>query len=260
MPTEPNNADDELLLQGRLLDRVMRQLPPDVILVGGQALGFWMARFGISAQGAVVTADADVIGTVTDARELARRLNARVDLPRKTARTSLVAQVRIPGPGGREGNVDVLHLLFADGGLQKCGVFTRKVIAGSLSFDMGDGQVLRVMAPIDMLESRIHNLAGLHDRKGEHVATQARWAIQVAKAALFSHASASEEHASRIGSLLQRLFQLAKSASGRRAYRQHGVDVLEAIDADLLEAMVPACAPQLVAVRALQEERQTGRS
>ncbi|MDH0866756.1 hypothetical protein [Mitsuaria sp. GD03876] len=258
MTTQPSIPDDEAPLNGVLLERVLTSLPPGVILVGGQALGFWMNRFGIPTEGAAVTADADVIGSVADAQEIARRLRARIELPRKTARTSLVAQVRIPTTAGREGNVDVLHLLFAHGGLRKCGVFTRRVIAGCLSFDLGGGHVLRVMDPFDVLESRIHNLAGLRGSKGDHVETQARWGIQVAKAALFSQASGNEEFASRVGAAVQRLFHLAKSAAGRKAFRLYGIDVLEAIDADLLEAIVPACARQLDGVRSMQAERRTG--
>jgi hypothetical protein len=257
MTTRPQLPDDEAPLEGPLLDRVLTSLPVGVILVGGQALGFWMKRFGLSTDGAAVTADADVIGGVADANEMARRLGARVQLPKKTARTSLVAQVRIPAPAMKEGNVDVLHMLFASGGLQKCGVFTRRVIAGCLTFELGDGQILRVMSPFDVLESRVHNLAGLRDSKGEHVETQTRWAVQVAKAALFSQAGGSAEFAARLGAAIQRIFQLAKSSPGRRAYRQYGIDVLDAIDADLLQAMVPSCAPQLVPVRELQMERDT---
>ncbi|WP_343634019.1 hypothetical protein, partial [Roseateles sp.] len=216
--------------------------------------------FGVSSNNAVVSNDADFIGTLPDANELAARLNAKLIKPRQSARTALVAQIKMKASRGREANIDVLHQLFTLGPLSERVVFTRRVVARSVRAQWSEGVIIRVMDPFDLLEARIQNAAGLYeDRfKGPHVVTQAQWALEVGKAALFTIASGRGPAAERLGRRIQQLYKLATSRPGRTVYQLHGIDVLEAIDADLLEAIAPGCAPQLLAVRQEQWRRQTG--
>lgn len=258
MATSPKLPPDEVLLTEAAVDRVLSNMGEDLILVGGQALHLWMRRFGISSQGAVVSNDADFIGDLASADQLARRLNARLSKPPASALTALVAQVRIPATTDKFANIDVLHQLYTNSGQPKKTVeFTRRVVANAVRVRWANGLVIRVMEPFDVLESRIQNAVGFSadHQKGPHVLTQARWAIDVAKAALFQLAAGELEFQSRIGAKVQQIVRLARSAPGRRAWREFDIDVLDAVDADLLEAMIPACAPQMAIVRAMQEQR-----
>jgi hypothetical protein len=248
MATKPSLPEDEVPLDPRTVDRLLSSMATDMILVGGQALAFWMDRFGIDPRGAAISNDGDALGELAAARALAAALKARLVVPPRAARTSLVAQLRLPVAGGRERNVDVLHLLYTISGLRKSSDFTRQVVRDSVQVEWRKGKFIRVMDPFDMLESRAHNAVGLCEDKGPHVLTQLKWAIEVAQAALLRLAAdpASPE---RLGSKVQRLFALARSQVGRRLWSEHKIELLAAIDLDALGAAAPQLARQFDAVR-----------
>ena len=135
--------------------------------------------------------------------------------------SSLVAQVRVPRAGGKVANIDVLHKLFTVNGLKKSTEFTNRVIARSVQVKWSEGVVFRVMHPLDLLESRVHNAAGLLEDKGPHVLTQAKWAIKVAKAAVLKMAKdaalskQAQAPGQRLGAALKAIHGLAHSRAGR---------------------------------------------
>ena len=256
MQTSPRLPPDEVPLSDAVIDRIFANAGQELVLVGGQALNFWMRRFGISAKGFVVSNDADFVGDVHQAGLLADRLNAHFRKPPASSLTALVAQLRLPAKDGKFGNIDVLHQLYTVGPPKKTAAFTRRVVANALTVKWAEGSYIRVMDPFDLLESRFQSAVAFSgvDKKGAHVVTQAHWAVHVAKAALFLLASGHEEFAARAGVKIQQVVRLARSSVGRRARRELGIDVLDAIDADLLQAMAPICAPQLSVVRLLQAQ------
>jgi hypothetical protein len=245
---------DEVALDDATVDQLIASLDPTMILVGGQALAFWMDWYGMKVRRQQISSDGDVLGNLKAARELARQLKATIQQVPNSAMTSLVAQVRIPRPGGKVANIDVLHKLFTVSGLKKSTEFTNRVIARSVQVQWGEGIVFRVMHPLDLLESRVHNAAGLLEDKGPHVLTQARWAIKVAKAAVLKMAkdAALSQHAQvpgkRVGAAIKSIYGLAHSRAGRRLRTQHGIEVLDAIDIKALATLAPAHARQLDAV------------
>lgn len=127
MATKPSLPNDEQPLDAATIDLLLSNIGTDMILVGGQALAFWMDRFGVDADGAAISNDGDALGELATARALAAAISARLVVPRKTARTSVVAQLRLPAAGGKERNIDVLHLLYTISGLRKSSDFTRQV-------------------------------------------------------------------------------------------------------------------------------------
>lgn len=255
MNTTPLQPDDEVALDAATLDRLLSNMGDDMVLVGGQALAFWMDWYGVDAGGAVVSNDGDLIGSMSEARALARQLHARLLEPAPTALTSLVAQLRLPVAGGKERNIDVLHLLFTTEGLRKSNVFTLRVKADSVVVESDDGRRFRVMDPFDVLEARVHNAVGLASSKGPHVVTQARWAIEVARGAL-RHLASQTDPEGRLGGRLQRLYKLAHSAVGRRLFAEHGLDVLDAVEPAELYRLSPAHQPQLERLRIAKWKRQ----
>lgn len=231
-----------------------------MVLVGGQALGFWMSRFEIEAnEGVAISNDGDALGGITRARELADAIHARLEMPHKMSRTAIVAQLRLPASDGKERNIDVLHKLYTVEGPKKSAIFTERVIKDSVEVEWRDGLRIRVMDPFDVLESRAQNAVGLIDDKGPHVLTQCRWAIQVASAALERLAKdpASQD---RIGGKVQGIYKLAHSQAGRRLLKEHRVDLLDAIDTELLKHWAPQLGQQLDAVGEAREERRGKKS
>lgn len=248
MATQPVLPPGEAPLDARTIDLFLSNMGTDMVLVGGQALAFWMDRYGIAAREAAISNDGDALGPVARAHDLALALKARLILPPKASRTSLVAQLRFPVAEGKERNIDVLHMLYTIGGLRKSSDFTKRVVQDSVEVEWRRGRFIRVMAPFDVLESRAQNAVGLLEEKGPHVLTQAKWAIEVARAALLKlavHPSGKE----RVGEKIQRIYKLSRSQVGKRLREERGIDLLEAIDVERLLDAAPACSRQLDAVR-----------
>lgn len=257
MTTEPVLPHDEAPLDEASVDLLLSNMGTDMVLVGGQALGFWMSRFDIEPdEGSAISNDGDALGEVNRARELADAIHARVEMPHKMSRTAIIAQLRLPAPDGKERNIDVLHKLYTVEGLKKSAIFTERVIKDSVEVEWRDGLRIRVMDPFDVLESRVQNAVGLIDDKGPHVLTQARWAIQVASAALerLANDPASQD---RIDSRIQGIYKLAHSQVGRRLLRDHRIEILDAINTDFLNQRAPQLHQQLDAAEQARDKRRS---
>lgn len=226
-------------LDDQTVDLFLSNMSQDMVLVGGQALAFWMSRFGIEPDGVAVSNDGDVLGKAGQALELAQSISARVELPEKTSLISIVAQLRLPTTLGKERNIDVLHMLYTVAGPRKSSTFTKRVIDDSVEVEWRPGKCIHVMDPFDVLESRAHNAVGLLKQRGPHVLTQAAWAIQVARIALLRIAADSPS-GTRVGAKVQRLYKLSRSQVGRRLLSEHSIELLDAIDLVELRRIAPA--------------------
>lgn len=259
MTTEPLLPPGEAPLDEASVDLVLSNMGTEMILVGGQALGFWMSRFAIEpGQVTAISNDGDALGEVTRAMALADAIHARIELPHKMSRTSIVAQLRLPAPDGKERNIDVLHQLYTVEGIRKSAIFTQRVVKDSVEVEWRDGARIKVMDPFDVLESRVQNAVGLIDEKGPHVLTQARWAIEVARAALQRLACDSDSR-DRIGRRLQGIYRLALSQVGRRLLKDHQIELLDAVDVTLLHELAPQLRQQLDAVEKARAARRAAK-
>ncbi len=248
MPTQPVLPADEEPLDAATLDAFLKGMGTDMVLVGGQALAFWMDRYEIEPHGAVISNDGDVLGQVGRAQRIAQDLRAALVKPDSRALTSLVAQIRIPaGNDGRVRNIDVLHLLYTVSGLSKSQDFTEAVWRESVEMEWQPGHRIRVMHPLHVLDSRVQNAVGLLVDKGPHVLTQAAWAIQVARAAIL-RVLRSPGEGDRLGAMVQQVYRLARSRAGRQLMREHGIETLQAVPVAELRAQAPQLERQLLAV------------
>jgi hypothetical protein len=127
MATEPLLPPEEAPLDEASVDLLLSNMGTDMVLVGGQALGFWMSRFGIEPDGGTaISNDGDALGEATRARELAQAIHARIEMPHKMSRTSIVAQLRLPGPDGKERNGSLKTASRSNGGkVGESGSWTR---------------------------------------------------------------------------------------------------------------------------------------
>lgn len=239
--TKPIVALDEAPLDRAMMARIVASADPGMVLVGGQALAFWMDRYGIGPKekpGAVfdirVTTDADFLGSLAQAQRLAHALHATVIKPHPRAMTALVAQIKIDAGAGLAHNIDVMHQIFDAGGLRKSIELTARARQRAIKAETASGKVLQILHPLDVLASRIHNAAGLAQAKGAHVVTQVRWGIKVAHAAIERLAASDSASRERPGVLAQEVGRLALSRAGRVVYQQYGIETAEAIPFSLL--------------------------
>lgn len=262
--TRPLVPVDELPVDRIVLSRILKLVSPEMILVGGQALAFWMLRFGIGGRrgGADmglsgVTTDVDFLSSIDYALKLAHALGARFTASDQRAMTALVGQVRIPAASGLAYNVDILHQMYDTGGLAKSAAFTRRARARASEVQLEDLRTIRILHPIDVLASRIQNAAGLAQAKGPHVVTQARWSVKVARRAMQQLSRHSAQQVDRPGALAAEIFRLAISRAGRAVHRDHGIEVAHAIPFDLMVRRVPGFDNQ--ARKMLESLREKGR-
>lgn len=239
--TKPIIALDEAPLDRAMMARIIASADPGMVLVGGQALAFWMDRYGVGPKeksGAAfdirVTTDADFLGSLAHAQRLARALHATVRKPNAKAMTALVAQIRIDAGAGLAHNVDVMHQIYDVGGLRKSIELTARARSRAVKVATAAGNVLQILHPMDVLASRIHNAAGLAHIKGGHVLTQARWGIKVARIAIERLAVSNGASRERPGVLAQETARLALSRAGRMVFETHGIETAEAIPFSIL--------------------------
>lgn len=202
------------------MDKLL-QSAGDAVLVGGQALALWLSYYRIPVDDmpeAVVTKDADFLGTREDAARLAKAVGGTLEHPK--GMTILNGVIRKHVARGQGYEVDVLRKIAGPSPAEV--LRNAKEISDTLT-----GARYRVMSPIDCLASRLENLRTIRDKQGASGAWQARAAVAVTRAHLEALLDEGEEKAAiRIAT---RVLRAATMPMGLHAHRNHRIDVLEAV-------------------------------
>lgn len=195
---------------------------PRGLLVGGQALAFWADHLQVERPATLisgVTADADFIGDSALARDLGRHLGWRVWIPAlddSTPRTGKVTQ-RIKNGGIKQ--VDFLSGV--------AGLTTKDLVRRAIEMEVPEIGLLRVLHPIDVLDSRIQNLHLLPEKRTDAGVAQAHLAVGVARAFIRQEVGTRGE---RVGvKLLERVAEIAGDIAAVRVFLLYGIDPLEAV-------------------------------
>ena len=207
------------------------------ILVGGQALAYWVARYelAIPTEFAAISADVDFL-TASPAEwesvhRYARALNGQAYFPDKRAMTSLVGQAFLDISEQEYLNVDVLWSLV--------GLDAVKVAQRAATVTMGDAR-FKVLHQLDLLASRLVNLYKLRDKQNAKGEMQLRLAIDVTREFLRQEAATFaetlESGRSPIQSLVSEIERLAVEDAGRNVAARHRIHVADAIDPSLIPA------------------------
>jgi hypothetical protein len=221
-----------------VVEKLLSACDDSEVLVGGQSLMFWVARYGLSVPKRlpVISQDADFLAqspAATDSVEkFARAIRGTPRFARRQARTALVGQVELDLSAEEFINVDVIFKVI--------GVDAKKVLQRAIRIDFGKHAFL-VMNPLDLLCSRMANLHELPDKKNEKGAMQLGLAIGVVREFLRERAagmSASETAAGRspLQTLVSEIERLALSDAGRKVAARWGQHVADAIDPSLIPA------------------------
>ena len=157
--------------------KILSICSPRGLLVGGQALAFWADHLGVrppTTLASGVTADADFIGDAALATSLGQRLGWDTWIPALDDATPKTGKVtrRL-----KDGSVKQVAFLSGVAGLT-----TRDLARRAVEMEVPEVGHLRVIHPIDVLDSRIQNLHLLPGKRNEAGIAQADLAIGVARA------------------------------------------------------------------------------
>jgi len=194
------------------------------VLVGGQAVAFWVRQFGLRPRLPALTVDIDFLATRAEAKRIAARLSVRHVL--KTAMLEdntpncavlLVTLDHYPQP---------ILIDFMAGII---GVDSKAVEKSAVEVEF-DGQPLRIIHPLHLLQSKIGNLYHLGSKRSEAGIEQARLAIEIAASFLEQARLAKRERLKAIESI----GRYAATAPAKYAAENFGLDCLNAVPAALL--------------------------
>lgn len=231
--------------------KILKVCSPRGLLVGGQALAFWADYLQVNRPPDLVsgvTADADFIGDSALAKDLARKLGWRIWLPTLDDATPQTGKVTHRSRSGAVKQVDFLSGVV--------GLTTKDLVRRAVHMEVpGIGQ-LRVIHPIDVLDSRIQNLHLLPEKRTGAGIAQARLAVDVARAFIRREVGTRGERAGL--KLLERVAEIAAEIAAVRVFLLYGIDPLQAVpieDFRTTSALHKQRWPQILAD--VQERRQS---
>ena len=202
------------------------------ILVGGQALTFWVDFFKVpvpKSNTPYLTQDADVLATKHDARIFATELHGTLNIPKPDDHTPNTAIVTYNTPDGRTLFVDFMGTLI--------GLTNREIRKTAVEFVHPEYGFIRILHPTLVLKSRIVNLHRLQSKRDTNGVEQARLAVLAAKAFFENYISLGLAGKTPDRYLIDRvkwLGNLALSDAGIYVFMQWGIDVMEAAPRKLI--------------------------
>jgi hypothetical protein len=195
----------------------------DAILIGGQALAFWMARFDIpidpaDAPRSFVSMDADFLGTHDALNRFAKALRGKAILPRQREITVLQGQVHVPAGDQGFFGVDVVRSVV---GLTNAGIESRAI---DIELPVDGGVRFRVMDPLDCLVSRLENLRKLKEKQNEVGIWQAQMALRVCRR--YMETLIADGNEKRAINAATAILRIAAHAMGVKATKNYGLDIV----------------------------------
>jgi hypothetical protein len=204
------------------VQKILSICSPRGLLVGGQALAFWADHLQVERPVNLVsgvTADADFIGDSMLAKELARRLGWQIWIPALDESTPQTGKVTHRTKSGQVKQVDFLSGVV--------GLTTKDLVRRAIEMEMPDIGRLRVIHPLDVLDSRIQNLHLLPGKRTDAGIAQARLAVDVVRAFIRQEIATRDERSGL--KLLERVADIGSDIAAIRVFLLYGVDPLKAV-------------------------------
>src|SRR5258708_32887095 len=161
------------------VQKVLSICSPRGLLVGGHALAFWADHLQVERPANLVsgvTADADFIGDSLLAKDLGKRLGWQTWIPALDDATPQTGKVTHRTKSGAVKQVDFLSGVV--------GLTTKDLARRAIDMEVPDIGRLRVIHPVDVLDSRIQNLHLLLDNRTDAGIAQPRLGWDAATAFL----------------------------------------------------------------------------
>ena len=205
--------------------KILSICSPRGLLVGGQALAFWADHLRVERPASLVsgvTADADFIGNSALAKDLARHLGWQLWIPALDDATPQTGKVTHRTKSGAVKQVDFLSGVV--------GLTTKDLARRAIELEVPNIGHLRVIHPIDVLDSRIQNLHLLPEKRTDAGIAQARLGVDVVRAFIRQEVATRDERAGL--KLLERVADIAGDMAAVRVFLLYGVDPLNGVALD----------------------------
>jgi len=201
------------------------------VLVGGQAVAFWAGYYGIQSRLPALTTDIDYLGTAADARKADARISFRHALKIATFddATPNTAVITVELEGYDEPIlIDYLASIV--------GLDSRDVRKGAVLIDF-DGVRLHVLHPLQLLESKIHNLYRIESKRTAEGIEQARLAIEIAGAFVAGQVDEKRDQKQLTG-LIDNIGKFAATTPACFSRLAFSLECLDALPAKVFEDCV----------------------
>jgi hypothetical protein len=215
----------EAELTSEEVEQILRVCGTRALLVGGQALATWAVYYGITPVGEisrVVTMDADFIGTKETAQALQRSLGDPWKLRKGTLDDfgPQIAKVYATLP-----EAGIKQIAFLSGIV---GLDTEAVRKRASQLTLADGTRVRLLHPLDVLESRLRNLDALTSKQNAIGVAQARLAVSVVRAFIEDYMNTAGDPRA-VRQAVKRVERLALDTRLSRVAFTYNIDVLAAV-------------------------------
>jgi hypothetical protein len=224
----------QLPLSSDEIQQVLENCGEDAILIGGQALALWSQVYRVpppTELSSGISADMDFIGSVSAAKALGKALNKNggdwklheVDADDVTPQSAKLS-LTVKDEGYKE--IDFLWAIV--------GVDTDQVRDRAVEMTLpGIPKGVKIIHPLDLLASRLHNLADLPGKRDVQGVAQAHLGINIARAFIFQAHGALEER--DVFPFVEEIRRIALNKKLARVYFEYGFDVLSVVPVDMFE-------------------------
>lgn len=195
------------------------------VLIGGQAIAFWSDYYGIKSRLPALTDDVDFLGTKAEAK----RASARLKIPH----TLRIATLDDNSPNSAlllvelEGYTEPVLIDYL---ANVIGVETKAIEKSAVLVEF-EGERLRVIHPIQLLQTKIWNLYRLPEKRTPEGIEQARLAIEIVSAFI---AETKMEQRPLLNAI-EAIGKFAATVPARSAADKYKLDCLRAIPEALLK-------------------------
>lgn len=202
----------------------------NTVLIGGQAVAFWIKYFNIPPELPGLTVDIDYLGTKTDAKGVSDRLKIphtfKVATFDDNTPNSALLTVRIDG---------YPEPILIDYMANIIGVESNAIQKSAVTVEF-QGEPLRVLHPLQLMQAKIWNLYQLDNKRTPEGIEQARLAIEIV-AAFIEQADMSQRD---LLDTIEAIGRFAPTQPARFAAETYGLDCLKAIPASVFrEGILP---------------------
>lgn len=247
----------QLPLSSDEIRQILENCSEAAVLVGGQALALWSQVYHVpppTELSSGISADMDFLGSVSAAKALGKALNrsggnwklhevGSGDFAPQTAKLSLT----VKDEGYKE--IDFLWAIV--------GVDTDQMKDRAVEMILpGISRGVKIIHPLDLLASRLHNLAEIPGKRAVQGVAQGRLGISIARAFISQAHSALEER--DVFPFVEEIRRIALNKKLGRVYYEYGFDVLSAVRVEMFkdEHFLSKRWPQIQALVAEQRESE----